>query len=406
MTRSLVRQMSSIRFGCIIRLKSQLAGFFALLLLGCTPQTQPDRQQQLMLQATTEPAAAMQLARQRLAGNELTDALRWFRQAASLGDTDGLNHAIQLQQRLEGRLATAKWLEQQAANEQLNPAAINSEQRATLGLWRSAPVAVAASGYQATTGCNLTIQPVASQQAGVGRWQHLKAAWAADGLLSQLPVCFKDLLKVNATELNCSEQAGTRIQCDYPVLTEQVVAGEFSQLLIIAGQGVASYNNGIIQLPDTASLALLQHEFMHVLGFIDEYPLAKAAAAQLCQPGNYVANLLFDNSPATLAAWRQHWHLPVGGVELTAVNTCQETGQQAYRVVAKINPMESYQTAMPELYQQLMVRALSNPENIMPVQYYFAYLARQQQAWQQWHTLMQLAAGHGYDDAVNALQHL
>lgn len=387
-------------------LKSQLAGFFALMLLGCTPQTQPGSQQQLMQQAATEPEAAMQLARQRLAGSEFNDALRWFRQAASLGDREGLRHALQLQQRLEGRLATAKWLQQSVDSKQLNAAAISHRQRAILGLWQVAPETMAQTGYTAASGCNLIIQPVASQQAGVGRWQYLKAAWAEDAVLSQLPVCFNDLIKMNATELNCSEQAATRISCDYQVLTKQVLGGEFSQLLIIAGQGLASYNNGIVQLPDTASLALLQHEFMHVLGFIDEYPLSQSAAQKLCRPGSFATNLLFDGAPATLAAWRQQWQPASTNVTLDAVETCQATGQQAYRVVTTVNPMELYQTAMPELYQQLMVAALYKPETIMPVQYYFAYLARQQQAWQQWHTLMQLAAGHGYGEAVNALQHL
>lgn len=400
--------MVFIRFRCNLPIKSQLAGFFALLLLGCTPQTQPDSQQQLMQRAATESGAALQLARQRLASNELPAALRWFRQAAKLGDSDGLNHALQLQQRLEGRLATARWLQQITDNGQVNTALISNRQRAILGLWQSAAAAVANSSYQAATGCKLTIQPVASQQAGIDRWQYLKSAWADNAMLSQLPVCFNDLIKVTATELNCSEQAAQRINCNYGSLTSQVLAGQFSQLLIIAGQGLASYNNGIIQLPDTASLELLQHEFMHVLGFIDEYPLSKQAAATVCHAGSYATNILFDKSAATIAAWRRQW-LPAAtdsAVKLDAVATCQQLGQPAYRVVGTVNPMELYQSAMPELYQQLMLRALASPEAIMPVQYYFAYLARQQQAWQQWHSLMQLAADHGYHDAVNALQHL
>ena len=39
----------------------------------------------------------------------------------------------------------------------------------------------------------------------------------------------------------------------------------------------------------------------------------------------------------------------------------------------------------------------------MPVQYYFAYLARQQQDWQQWQHFMQQAAIWGYPDAQQAL---
>ena len=397
--------MSFISFREIL-VKSQLAGFFALLLCGCSPDNNSVTQQQLMDQATVEPAAAMQLARQRLADNELSAALQWFRQAAKLGDTQGLNHAIQLQQRLEGRLATAKWLQQSVDSDLLPASAISRAQRATLGLWQAAPIAVANSGYLAASGCRLTIQPVASQQAGVMRWQQLQDAWAKDPLLSSLPVCFNDLVKVNAPVLSCSEQAASRISCNYTALTEQVLAGNFSQLLVIAGQGLASYNNGIIQLPDTATLALLQHEFMHVLGFIDEYPLSLVAAETVCHPGTFATNLLFDNSQATVAAWQQRWQPIAEKVKLQAVSTCDASGQQAYRVVATVNPMESYQSAMPAFYHQLMVRALQQTEHIMPVQYYFAHLARQQQAWQHWHALMQVAASHGYHEAVEALQYL
>jgi hypothetical protein len=385
--------------------KSQLAGFFALLLLGCTPENH-SAQQRLMAQAQVEPSAAMQLARQRLADNELNAALDWFRHAAKLGDTEGLNHAIQLQQRLEGRLATAKWLQHLVDSEQVTASAISSTQRATLGLWQSAPTEVANSGYQAKSGCNLNIQPVASQQAGVKRWQLLQAAWAKDPLLSTLPVCFNDLVKVNAPELSCSEQTATRIDCNYASLTEQVLTGKFSQLLVIAGSGLASYNNGILQLPDSASLALLQHEFMHVLGFMDEYSLSRASAETVCLPGAFATNLLFDNKAATFNAWQQRWQAVTAKVKLQPVATCNKTDQQAYRVVAMINPMESYQSVMPELYQQLMVQALHQTEHIMPVQYYFAYLAREQQAWQHWHMLMQVAASQGYTEAVEALQYL
>tara|TARA_R110002126_G_scaffold97190_13_gene226766 strand:+ start:6301 stop:7497 length:1197 start_codon:yes stop_codon:yes gene_type:complete len=398
--------MASIKFRCSLPVKSQLAGFFALLLLGCSPQDHSASPQQLMPRAVTEPDAAMQLARQRLANDELTDALRWFRQAASLGDSEGLNHALQLQQRLDGRLATAHWLEQQIRTEHLPANAVSSSQRATLGVWQSQSATLAGTGYNAASGCRLTLQPVASQQAGVVRWQHIKQAWISDPWLSNLPVCFNNLVTVRATTLNCTEQAEQRIHCDYPALTEQVLAGEFSQLLIIAGQGLASYNNGIVQLPDTASLALFQHEFMHALGFIDEYPLPRAVAEKLCQTGSFATNMLFDNKAATLTAWQQQWPDPIPDVELTLVDTCQSVDKQAYRVVAAHNPMQSYQSDMPVLYQQLVERVLAQPEQIMPVQYYFAYLARQQQAWQQWHTLMQLAAGQGYHDALDALQHL
>ena len=380
------------------QLKSRFAGFFAFLfLLSCQPQV--SQQDMLMLQAKTEPAAAMQLANQRLADSRLEEALHWFQQGAVLGDALALQHALQLQQRLQGRLGTAYWLAEQLASGTVSQAKILPAQAAELGLWQGNQPKVA--GFRHSAACQLTLQPVISQQAGADTWQLLLRSWQQDTQLSQLPVCFLPLLTLDSTELNCTEQAGALIRCDYSALQAAVASGEFSQLLVIAGRGNASYNNGILQLPDNASLALLRHEFMHVVGFIDEYRLPAAAAEALCFEGAVYPNLVIG---ASAAHYLQRWPKVAGTeVELTAVDSCAATGHQAYRVVAKANSMRFYELTLPELYLQLALEVLKQPEQLMPVQYYFAYLARQQQDWQQWQHFMQQAALWGYPDAQQAL---
>ena len=66
--------------------------------------------------------------------------------------------------------------------------------------------------------------------------------------------------------------------------------------------------------------------------------------------------------------------------------------------------MRSHEAAVPDLYLELMQKVLAQPEQIMPVQYFYAYLARQQQDWKSWWLLMQQAANQGYPDAEKALQ--
>ncbi len=378
--------------------KSRFTGFFAFLLLtGCQPAI--DNQSQLMQRAQHEPTAAVKLAGQRLANGEHAAALHWLRQAAVLGDDSALQHALQLQQREQGRLATAVWLQQQIDAGAISPAAVSASQRAELGLWQLADMPRVA-GYQHPQGCQLTLQPVASQQAGVVRWQQLIQQWQADTQLTQLPVCFLPLTRINSTELACSEEHNSLLQCRYDVLDELVAEGSFSQLLVIAGRGKASYNNGIVQLPDNADLALLRHEFMHVLGFIDEYQLPAHNARQLCQPGAHYPNLIVGKD---VSAYLQKWQLSAQDIELTPVASCQLTGHQAYRVVAAANLMRSYELALPAFYVALAQRILVQSERLMPVQYYFAYLARQQQDWQQWQHFMQRASDWGYADAQQAL---
>ncbi|WP_040552391.1 hypothetical protein, partial [Rheinheimera nanhaiensis] len=243
-------------------------------------------------------------------------------------------------------------------------------------------------------------QPVVSQQAGLNTWLRLLSQWQQDEQLQQLAVCFAPAIQLKATELNCTEQPDSRIQCNYQALSSTVAAGGFSQLLVLAGRGAASYNNGILQLPDNASLALLRHEFMHVLGFIDEYRLADDTAAEVCHSAKLYPNILFA---AQQAAYLQHWQLDAGQIALTPVESCAASNLQAYRVVETANVMRSYELGLPALYLTLAQRILNKPEAIMPVQYYFAYLARQQQNWPAWQQFMQQAAALGYDEAQQAL---
>ncbi|MBU1309962.1 MAG: hypothetical protein KKE30_10565 [Gammaproteobacteria bacterium] len=383
------------KFTCKLPNKSRLAGFFVFALL--TACNQAPSQDALIARAQTEPAVALSLAAQRLASGETDAALQFFQLAATAGDSTALSHALALQQRLHGRLSAASWLAQQWQLGLITADAVSQAQRAELGLWPQHKPTVDA--YASAAGCQLTVQPVASQQQGVARWHTLLQAWQQDGQLAALPVCFNALHVINSTQLRCSEQSNSRISCHYPSLQTLVSTGEFSQLLVVAGRGTASYNNGILQLPDTASLALLRHEFMHVLGFIDEYALADSIATEVCQPDKIYPNLLIK---ADADAYQQHWQLP-DAPQLTAVDTCQAMGIQAYRVIAQDNLMRFYELGLPAEYFALAQQILAQPDKLMPVQYYFAYLARQQQNWPLWQQLMQQAADQGYADASSAL---
>lgn len=387
--------LMSLKFYRITRTKSRFAGFFALVLLcSCTKAPSQD---ELIARAQTEPAIAASLARQRLASSELESALHFFQLAAGAGDTDALSHALALRQRLHGRLNTAIWLEQQWRDGSLLADAVSQAKRAELGLWGHDKPQVAA--VVASVGCQLTLQPVASLQQGVVRWQQLVSEWQQDPQLSALPVCFAPLQLFNSTALKCSEQSGRRISCQYQALQSLVSAGDFTQLVVIAGRGGASYNNGILQLPDNASLALLRHEFMHVLGFIDEYALADSSAATVCQRGKHYPNLVLQGDTET---YLQQWQLSAPP-QLTAVDTCQAAGVQAYRVIAEDNLMRFYELDLPVEYFALAQQILTEPQRLMPVQYYFAHLARQQQDWPLWQQFMQQAADWGYAEASKAL---
>lgn len=357
-----------------------------------------------MQRAATDASAAETLARQRLANNELSAALNWWQQAAKLGAPGALQHAVQLQLRLEGKLATALWLAEHPsllASDELTAGQLNE-----LGFWSQSSaydVARLTPSTMRKAGCQLILQPVVSYASGERQWQALVTAWQQDPQLSQLPVCFQPLHRVAASTLQCSEHRLQRISCNYPVLSELVQQADFQQLVILAGRGIANYNNGIIQLPEQADLALLRHEFMHVAGFLDEYALAAVAAKAVCQPGRVAPNLLIGRDPATVEQYLYRYGRVVTKLDLTAVPTCDAIGLQAYRPLAATNSMQYFEAALPEEYLRLLQHVLSDSERLMPVQYYFAYLARQRQAWNEWLVLLQGAALQGYPAALETL---
>lgn len=385
--------------------KSQLAGFFLLALSLSACQPAADYETQLIQRAATDATAAEKLARLRLANDELAAALLWWQQAARLKAPGALQHALQLQLRLEGKLATTLWLAEHP--ELLKSAELSVHQLAELGFWSTEASPITNKRLAVPSAemidCRLTIQPVISYASAERDWQRLLVAWQEDPQLSQLPVCFQPVHRVAASLLQCTESRNRLIRCDYRVLTELVQQADFQQLLVIAGRGIANFNNGIIQLPEQASLALLRHEFMHIAGFLDEYALAPVTAKAVCQPGRIAPNLIIGQQPATIEQYRQRYGHLLAELEFTEVSTCDAVGLQAYRPLAATNTMRYFEAPLPEGYFQLLQYELQQSQQFMPVQYYFAYLARQQEAWTDWLVLLQGAAALGYPAAVDTL---
>ncbi|RVU37326.1 hypothetical protein EOE67_10590 [Rheinheimera riviphila] len=389
--------------------QSRLAGFFllALLLTACTEPQQTA--------ASSTFSQAQQAEQQGL----ISQALPLYQQAAATGDTKAVAAVLRLRQSITSVAELSHWLQSLPLMETERQPFL-----AQLGLWQQLPASevlryqqqwqkafskmtapIKNKLQQRTTAdephCALHLQPVLSTAQSALQWLQLSKQWQQDPQLSTLALCFKAPVFIDSQQLACSELRSERIQCDAAPLKELVLQSGATQLLVLAGQGGASYNNGWLQLPETASLPLFRHELSHLFGFIDEYPLAGAIAADECVSGRITPNVLFskDDLPAYLARWQ----LNAADIQLTAVESCKHTAQQAYRVVSADSHLQHYELPVPDLYLKLMQQQLQQPEQLMPVAYYFAYLARQQQDWAGWQQLMQLAARAGYPPAKQAL---
>ncbi|MBP8228344.1 MAG: hypothetical protein KAX67_09895 [Pararheinheimera sp.] len=391
--------------------KSQFSGFFTLknpltilwfcFLAGCEPALEHLPEQQLMDKAQQgNGAAAVLLAKKREQQADFPAALNWYQKAIDAGFTHELTSLIALKKQQEGFLAAAGYLKHYLQQQQgLNSADTNLA--ADYGLWQyvQSPIEVTSNSHSS---CSLTLQPVVQSKAGSNRLMSLLQQWQQDPQLSALSVCFLPELRVNSTDLQCSHQSGQRIQCQYQVLMQQVAQGSFTQLLVVAGEGNANYNNGIVQLSESSSFEVFRHEFAHIPGFIDEYSLNAEVAQVECNNDKIRPNLLTDEKQ--LQFYLKHWQLEPHQVQLYPVDSCNQAGKQAYAPVKTLSFMRSHEAEVPDLYVELMQKVLTRPELIMPVQYFYAYLARQQQDWHSWKLLMEQAAKQGYPDAQESMQ--
>lgn len=395
----------------LLNKKSRFSGFFIFknvltlwllyFLVGCEPALEHLPEQQLMDKALQGNGdAAVLLAKKREQQGDFPAALNWYQKAIDAGLVNELGALVALKQRQSGFLVTAAYLNQHLQQQQsLNAAEVDLA--ADYGLWHYVQ-SPTYSTSNSTSSCSLTIQPVVQSKAGSRQWQLLQQQWQQDPQLSSLPVCFLAEKRVNSTELQCSYQARQRIQCDYQVLLPDVVHGRFSQLVVVAGEGTAYYNNGIVQLAENSSFAVFRHEFAHILGFIDEYSLSTEVANTECRSDTIRPNLVTNKTQLDL--YLKHWQLQRDEIQLQKVESCDKAGLQAYAPVGNLSFMRSHEAEVPDLYFKLMQKVLERPELIMPVQYFYAYLARQQQDWQSWRLLMEQAAKQGYPDAQESLQ--
>ncbi len=366
--------------------KSRLAGFFLCLLLGaCQPAPEP-----------VPGALEYGKAQQALQLNLPIKATEHLVTAIRQGHPGAVSHWLALTRTQLGPLQQY----QQLLDWSVHPR--SQEQHTVLGLWREAGIKPPQLSALVTSGsCQLRLQPVLSTALAVTHWQRLQHDWAQSAFAS-LPVCFLTPVLLDSRDLRCSEQAGERISCDTTSISQVMQQSQAQILLVIAGRGQASYNNGWLQLPENFSPALFRHEFSHALGFIDEYALAPQAAETECRRTDLLPNLLLQ--PAEAASYARHWGLALQELQLTPVDTCRTAGIQAWRPIKADSHMQHYEFAVPELYRRIMQQQLTKPQLLMPVQYYFAYLARQQQDMALWQFWMQQAAAFGYPAAQDALQ--
>lgn len=377
-----------MRLNCVRSIKKPACWLFLSLLLACQPDSQ------------TAPGALTYRQAQTAESQQLLSRARdLYRQSAEAGYAKAVQPYVQL-----ALGQGAHWRELQGWWQQLPPSAERDAAAVLLGFWHEVPAvvtqAVAAQlpALRSPQSCTLTIQPVLSEGASVQNWQQLSRMWPNQPLAT-LPICFATPLLVDSRALDCA--ADGRVSCRLDALERYVVSSPHRVWLILTGQGNANYNNGVVSAKADAQWPVLTHELSHAFGFLDEYPLPEATAAELCVPGHLTPNLLFSRDDVT--AWAQLWQLPLSQIQLTPVNSCQQRNTQAWRPVRATTSLEHYEYKLPELYLQIMRRQLQQVEQLRPLHYLLALKARERGDEASYQRLIAQAATLRYPPAVQLL---
>lgn len=324
-------------------------------------------------------------------------AFELFQRSAELGFADAIDKTLLLQQRLQ-----RPSIELEIWWQKLPDSTAKQHAAQQLGYWDyldpSVHQAVLVSFKAADAkGCTLTIQPVLSDLSSIAQWRRLHASWPQQALAA-LPICFATPLLLDSRRLACSQTG--RLQCQLKELEPHVAQSSHPVWLLFGGRGSANYNNGFLMAPQTADWPLLSHELSHAFGFIDEYPLHPAVAADECQRGRITPNLLF--SPQDVQKWRDYWHI-TQPIELTPVDSCNAIGLPAWRPVATVTSLQHFEYPLPPLYVQLIGQSLQRKADILPAQYFLAVEAKRRGEFQTYLMLLKQAAQMRYPAAQQAL---
>jgi hypothetical protein len=210
--------------------------------------------------------------------------------------------------------------------------------------------------------CDLPVQFFATDLPGLQQAEKLINHANRHPYLSQY-FCFAEPRYMSVSELDCHHKQDAPIMCDERMFASKNIANEIRFIVLLGDQGQANVNKGIMYLDKADDGQVFEHELLHWLGFVDEYPLA--ASHQLCLSSQspdltrVAVNLLkgeldlSDVHQKQQAARQFGLHLSEH-VQLTVANSCDQAKVKTWKPVNNPTLLEDYQLSLPKLYWQLL----------------------------------------------------
>jgi hypothetical protein len=247
--------------------------------------------------------------------------------------------------------------------------------------------------------CQLKVQFLVSGYSQLRYAADIMAQWQDNPSLNELSVCFNPTERFNPKLLDCSNESGSRMQCDLTLMAKNLEFAPNTLPVIVHGQtGVANYNNGIIFINHHKSYGVFTHELFHHFGFIDEYPLPHKLAEKLCKVKSprYVGENLFVVPKQNLNEGLQQG--------MTKVDTCQRFDAVAFKPTKELTLMAFMDQPLPKVYlERARVKLLSDNHLMANYQYAYALAFDQKGHRNEYLRWLKLSAQQGYQVAKELL---
>ncbi|WP_185962555.1 hypothetical protein [Thalassomonas sp. M1454] len=269
--------------------------------------------------------------------------------------------------------------------------------------------------------CDNKIQFFATSIPALSKLEQQIALLSVTPFYSQ-KFCFSTPRFISKAELKCSHSDEQRIQCDESIWQDKALEPDIKYLGVLVEKGGANVNHGILYIDEQDSQQVVEHELMHLIGYVDEYPLH--ASHNVCLASNDEAiannvikvdkryynnetqaraillaklpwrNLIASDTPLTTPVTMNNTtKYKVGTpmshkqkVGLFPTNTCNNHEALTFKPVSIATKLEYFEQSLPDTYQQLSFNA-ADKFNMPSYQYNIGLsLLRQEQGElaQQW----------------------
>ncbi|AFT78336.1 hypothetical protein AMBLS11_08775 [Alteromonas macleodii str. 'Black Sea 11'] len=223
--------------------------------------------------------------------------------------------------------------------------------------------------------CLQRIQPFATSLATIMRAHSLYNSFNSDKRLQNLSICLAPPIWLKSDVLSCDpDYKNTGILgCSITPLASIAKKQKFSHAVVVAEQGKANVQNGVMYLDISDAYSVFVHELAHFAGFADEYPIGKGMANRLCDEDG-----ISDFAPPNLIVDSEYWYAPHETVEnwleidpatiIARAKTCTVLGENSYKPSRRITFMEHHDSGViPPLYLVLWQQQLEKQNAQRPI---------------------------------------